>query len=325
MRAGVKLLSLLGIVLFILILTQIHLPELLAIFSSENLAILSLALAVNGIAIVLKSMKWKIIVNSVKSRFSLGESIGAFLVGFSFSTITPAKIGDFVRIFYVKDDQCGMGKALGTVVIDRLMDILLLFSVSLLGLSVFSALYHIEILSWTTLLVFVAGVAAGTYAILNKRVLSLLLRPFFNRFIPDSQKSTFSLYFDDFFTGLLAFSRDRPRLIRSAATGVISWIPPLVYGYLLALSLGIALSPFFFVLVIPVLALLDLLPISISGIGTRDVALIFLFGLRGIPAEQAVAFSLLYLFTSYWLIALLGAAVYLKFPVKISGTNLLNL
>ncbi len=325
MRAGVKLLSLVGIALFILILTQINLPELLAIFSSENLALLSLALAVNGIAIVLKSMKWKIIVNSVKSRFSLGESIKAFLVGFSFSTITPAKIGDFVRIFYVKDDQCGMGKALGTVVIDRLMDILILFSVSLLGLSVFSALYRIEILSWTTLVFFVAGVAAGTYAILNKRVLALLLRPFFNRFIPDSRKDTFSLYFDDFFNGLLAFSRDRPRLIRSTVTGVISWIPPLVYGYLLALSLGISLPPFFFVLVIPLLALLDLLPISISGIGTRDVALIFLFGLRGIPATQAVAFSLLYLFTSYWLIALLGAAVYLKFPMKISDTSLLNL
>ena len=76
-------------------------------------------------------------------------------------------------------------------------------------------------------------------------------------------------------------------------------------------------SPLFFVWVIPLLGLLDLLPISISGIGTRDVTLIFFFGLQAVSAEQAVAFSLLYLFTSYWLIALLGAVVYLRYPIHL--------
>ena len=61
----------------------------------------------------------------------------------------------------------------------------------------------------------------------------------------------------------------------------------------------------------------DLLPISISGIGTRDMALIFLFGLKGVSAEQAVAFSLLYLFMSYWLIALIGVGVYFRYPIEI--------
>ena len=85
----------------------------------------------------------------------------------------------------------------------------------------------------------------------------------------------------------------------------------------MALSIGIDVGVLFFVLVIPVISLLDLLPISISGIGTRDVALIFLFGLKGIAPEQAVAFSLIYLFMSYWLVALIGAGVYFRYPIKI--------
>ena len=101
------------------------------------------------------------------------------------------------------------------------------------------------------------------------------------------------------------------------AIGIISWIPPFIYGYLLALAIGIDTGVLFFVLIIPVLSLLDLLPISISGIGTRDIALIFLFSLKGISPEQAVAFSLLYLFMSYWLIALIGSAVYFRYPVTI--------
>jgi glycosyltransferase 2 family protein len=317
MKARITLLSLVGIILFIIILSRINLAELAAVFASASPAIFFLALLVNGVAVVLKSLKWKIIVNTVKRHFSLWASIRAFLVGFSFSTITPAKLGDFIKVFYVTDEECSMGKSLGTIVIDRLMDILLLLSVSLLGVTIFSFRYRIEILSTGVLLVVIVGVLALTYVVLNKKVLIWLLRPFFSRFVPESQKGTLSQYFDDFFAGLAIFYHDKPRFTWSIAVGIASWVPPILYGYLLALSLGIELNPSYFAFIIPVLALVDLLPISISGIGTRDVVLIFLFGLSGVPPEQAVAFSLLYLFTSYWLVALIGALVYLRYPIQI--------
>ncbi len=163
----------------------------------------------------------------------------------------------------------------------------------------------------------IAGIVAGLYIVLHRPLLSALLRPFFNIFVPKHLKSRVTFYYDDFFTGLFTFYYDRARFFSSIGIGIISWIPPFLYGYLLALSIGIDTGVLFFVLVIPVLSLLDLLPISISGIGTRDVALIFLFGLKGISPEQAVAFSLLYLFMSYWLIALIGAGVYFRYPVTI--------
>jgi glycosyltransferase 2 family protein len=317
MKSSIKILSLIGIALFIFILTRIDLGALFAILSHTNIVFLTLALMVNGIAIILKSQKWKIIVNSVKPDFSLAESTTAFFVGFSFSTITPAKLGDFIKVLYIKDDRCGLGKCISTIVIDRLIDIILLFSIALIGIYGFSVIYHIEILSISMVVLIIAGISAGLYIVLHRPLLSTLLRPFFNIFIPEHLKNKVTLYYGEFFSGLLAFYKDRSRFISSVSIGIISWIPPFIYGYLLALSIGIDTSVLFFVLVIPVISLLDLLPISISGIGTRDVALIFLFGLKGISPEQAVAFSLLYLFMSYWLIALIGAAVYLRYPVTL--------
>lgn len=317
MKSGIKILSLIGIALFIVILSRINLGALIDILSHTNVIFLILALMVNCVAIILKSLKWKIIVNSIKPDFSLTDSVKAFFVGFSFSTITPAKFGDFIKVLYINDDRCGIGKGLSTVVIDRLIDITLLFSIAFVGIYGFSVFYHIEILSIGTIVLIVAGIIAGLYIVLHRPLLSAMLKPFFNIFVPTHLKSKVTLYYDDFFSGLSTFYRDRSRFIASISIGLISWIPPFVYGYLLALSLGIDTGVLFFVLVIPVLSLLDLLPISISGIGTRDVALIFLFGLKGISAEQAVAFSLLYLFMSYWLIALFGAAVYVKYPVTI--------
>jgi uncharacterized protein (TIRG00374 family) len=317
MKSSIKLLSLVGIALFLIILSRINLNALIEIIAHTDVLFLILAFLVNCIAILLKSLKWKIIVNSVKPDFSLRESVVAFFVGFSFSTITPAKLGDFIKVLYITDENCSLGKSLSTIVIDRLIDIILLFSIAFVGIYGFSVFYHIEILSIGTIILIIAGIVAGLYIVLNRPLLSALLKPFFNIFVPKHLKSKVALYYDDFFTGLFTFYYDRARFFSSIGIGIISWIPTFIYGYLLALSIGIDAGIFFFVLVIPIISLLDLLPISISGIGTRDMALIFLFGLKSISAEQAVAFSLLYLFMSYWLIALIGVSVYFRYPIEI--------
>jgi uncharacterized protein (TIRG00374 family) len=317
MKSKIRILSLIGIALFVIILSRINLGALLDILSHTSIVFLILALMVNGVAIILKSQKWKIIVNAVKPDFTLSESIKAFFVGFSFSTITPAKLGDFIKVLYINDDRCGPGTCISTVVIDRLIDIVLLFSLAFIGIFGFSLIYRIEILSIGTIVLIVAGILAGLYIVLHRPLLSALLRPFFTIFVPVHLKGRVTQYYDEFFSGLFTFYQDRSRFISSVSIGILSWIPPFIYGYLLALSIGIDTGVLFFVLIIPVLSLLDLLPVSISGIGTRDVALIFLFGLKGISPEQAVAFSLLYLFMSYWLIALIGAGVYFRYPVTI--------
>ena len=316
MKINVKLFSLIGILLFIFILTRIDLSSLLEIFLSINLFFLCCALIVNGIAIVMKSFKWKLIVSTLKKEISLSESIKAFLIGFSFSVLTPAKLGDFVRAFYIRDEQCTLGKALSSVVTDRLIDIVTLFSIAFIGIFVFSFVFHREILSVSLLVILAVAIASAVYIVTRKDLLTWLLRPFFNIFIPHHHKKTVSEYYHDFFSGLSVFFQNKKIFFLVIIVGIVSWFPPIVYAWLLALSLGISVELTFFVLVIPIISLLDLLPISISGIGTRDAALIFLFGLQGIPPESAVAFSLLYLFMSYWLVALVGALFWIRNPIK---------
>jgi len=316
MKIPVKLFSIIGILLFLFILTRIDIPSLIAVLASINPALLLLALIVNGIAVVVKSYKWKIIVNTVNSRFSLHDSVMAFLVGFSLSVLTPAKLGDFIRAYYVKNDECSTGKALSTVVTDRLIDIVMLVSIATVGILLFSYLYHIEILSTALIMLLAAGIAVGVVIILNKNLLAYLLRPFFNLFVPRQLKQKVSEYYHEFYDGLFAFYHHRNAFCLAMIVALASWVPPFLYGYLLAQSIGIPINLSYFVIVIPIISLLDLLPISISGIGTRDAALIFLFGLQGVKAESAVAFSLLYLFLSYWLVALIGAVIWVRHPIK---------
>ena len=74
MKSKIKILSLIGIALFVIILSRINLGALVDILSHTSIVFLILALMVNCVAIILKSQKWKIIVNSVRPDFPLQKA-----------------------------------------------------------------------------------------------------------------------------------------------------------------------------------------------------------------------------------------------------------
>ena len=74
--------------------------------------------------------------------------------------------------------------------------------------------------------------------------------------------------------------------------------------YFLLMSLQIPLSFIEMTACVSLSTLFTFLPISVSGIGTRDVSLIYLFSFYGLKMEQAVAFSTMILVTDSLVICL---------------------
>ena len=77
------------------------------------------------------------------------------------------------------------------------------------------------------------------------------------------------------------------------------------------LSLNIPIGYYFIAL--PLITLLTLLPITFNGIGIREYAFIYLFGLRRISAEDAMAMSLLF-FSVQILTGIIGGILYILNP-----------
>jgi uncharacterized membrane protein YbhN (UPF0104 family) len=71
-------------------------------------------------------------------------------------------------------------------------------------------------------------------------------------------------------------------------------------------------------LMMPMVTLVEIVPISISGIGTREAAVIFFFAAVGIGSAQAVAFSIMYLMAGTYLTALVGFLAWLANPAKLN-------
>ena len=307
-----------GILLFLYILLNVNIPVLLEILSNINYFFLAIVILVYFASLLFRVLKWKWITNIISREFSFGDAMISYLVGIAFSTVTPAKMGDILRIFYVRRKDVEYGDAISALVMDRIIDMLMLFLIGILALLTFSWFYGIQVIPVWIVTLIAAAFIVFVIIIFSRRIMETICIPLMRHLIPARWKDRAMVQFNHYFTGINLLLSAPASMAKAVSAGLVSWILPFFYAYFMALALGIDLPLNFFVVIIPIIAIIELLPVSISGIGTRDLALIYLFGLQGVSPEAAVAFSILYLFICYWMI---GILVWLKFPIKVEESE----
>ncbi|MBS3057609.1 MAG: flippase-like domain-containing protein [Candidatus Diapherotrites archaeon] len=315
-----KLLVLIGIALFAFILLNINIGKLLGILANANPAFFAIALALALLTGFMKGVKWREVIRAHDSDFPLRKCIKVFFIGYFISVFTPARIGDFARAFYLQKNTKSLGKALSTVFIDRLIDVSLLFVLGLLAIAGFALLFDIVVIPLHYLALIVLAFIAAVFLFLRRNFIGRIAKPFYNMFVPMEHKEKLKTSFHDFYDSFAhAIKKGKIHISRAVAIAVFDWLLAIVFAYMLiiALNLHAQIPIIFLFLLVPIAALLDLLPISISGIGTRDAAFLFLFGFYSIVPEMAIAYSLLYLFAGYWFSALIGALLFSTEPVKL--------
>jgi uncharacterized protein (TIRG00374 family) len=221
--------------------------------------------------------------------------------------VTPGRIGELIKVYFLKDQGHSVFRSFFSVILDRIIDIFILLLLA-------------------TLIFFFFLPEIGVYLVIFG---AMLLIPIIFIFLLIDQRSYLHRVFGKLIKKLIPFDfNDYNRFdfnkfwqgIRNLKRGdTISFFVYLVAGwffyfaarYFIALSMGLELS-FVDVATISVLvAIVSILPISIAGLGTREITVIYLFGLFNINKETALLFSLL-IFTIDLIITSLGLIPYLK-------------
>ena len=317
----IKLLPLFGVFLFAAILWNLDWTKVIQIFLGLNPVFIAAALLLQMPIIVIKAMKWKILVRSFSVDFPLTRAIKAWLVGFSRGIVTPGRVGDLTRACYLKG-RLDFGKSLTTVIADRIIDVLVLFMLSVLGILAFASFFAAGIGYGTFIVmlsVFFAFFVSAIYVSMRKGLVTRIAMPFYRAIVPGKYKKKASSVFHDFYEGLGVLMKSKKSLAASLGIGIVAWLLMIVQTYVLSLSMGIGLSLLFIASVIPVITLLDAMPISFSGVGTRDAALILFFGFISLSAEAAVSFSLIILVFNYLISAFFGFAFWIRDPIRIGS------
>lgn len=315
LKNGKYLFSLIGILLFAVILYNMNIPILIDIIRDLNVHFLIITAIICTITAFLKILKWKFVANIIYPQFTLKSAVISYMGGLALSMFTPAKAGEVIKIFYLDKTGTEYGKAISAVIADRLIDIFMLFISGICGIIALDIIFQVEIISPWFVLFLILCLSLITTILGHKTLLMRIINPFI-RILPKKWHDTFINLLDNYFCGIDILISNKTKLIPVFIVGTTSWILPITYGYTLALAVGISIPLLFFVALIPIICIIELAPISISGIGTRDLAMIYLFGLMDINPETALIYSLLYLAT-YWIPGLVGMLLLVKYPVEL--------
>ena len=271
-----------GILLFIIILNKIDLSSLFKLLNKEIIAPLLITIALLIVSYFFKALRWNLLCRAYDIKLSIVFSFRVFLVGTFLGFTTPGGMGELFRAYYLKEQGHALSKSLFSVVLDRLIDLCFLMVFVLISIVFLELKYGIinqvfkvdSYLPIIFLIISVASLIAGGYFIKNTSWFIEL-------------KIKVSGYWNEFRSLKLSAIE---KLLLITYTLIALFIG---YGlfYYLAVCLDINIGFFDILACAFFVSMIQLLPISILGIGTRDITLIYFFHLNSIGAEWAVLLS----------------------------------
>jgi len=303
--------GIIGIIIFALLLSKANLGEILKNIEKINPLYLILALIMSVPIIGTKAFGWNYIKKQQNIEYSFKNSFLMYASGLFIGLITPGRLGELTKAIYLKKDGCSTGKSLVSVIMDRLSDFVFLIIFIFLG-----SLFYLTTLNKTALIM-ILGIFIGICLLLLCWKTGLIkwgFKKLFNIFIPQNYQKSWQINFQEFINDFKIYNFKNYIVIFIIT--IFSYLFYYIQIYLLAIGLNINIPFFYFALIVTITGLITLIPISISGIGTRDAALILLLAPFAIIKEQAMALSVLILSITVFT-SLIGLVYWLIKPIKL--------
>jgi len=300
-----SLLPMIGIIIFLyIIFFTVNSGALMKNILSADLNYFILIFFLSFFLVGLKSWRWKQLMLKQGIIYPFRDCFRMYSVGIFLSLITPGKIGEAAKIFYLNRDRHKLLPGIVSIIADRLADMIILAFLILSGFLIFWQYFLREFYIMTILIILSVLLLFLTIRYkYHLKIIKIALPEKYYKKISENSDSFF-LYF-----GKYTVADYSGALLLTAA----AWMIYILQVYLIALSLDVSLNFFFLMPMTAVANAADLLPISINGLGTREAIFIFFFSIINLPAETATAIGILQLFIVFST-ALIGFFYWIKKP-----------
>ena len=269
------------------------------------------ALAVYYASFLVRSLRWHVLLKNAGEDRPAGSLVGIVITSFFVNCVVPAKMGDIYRGYLAKQRlEVPVSKALGTIIAERLIDLIVLMALLLAaGAVVFRTKAPGILIPYVVIGVIVC--LAGVSVILvmragrGQRILRLLPEAVFHRY------ESLRLGTVDSFARL-------PTLL---GLTVLVWMAEGARLGLVVFSLhlvGVHLGPSQFLLIALVAALLTTVPFLPGGLGLVEAGMIgVLITVGGVTNSAAVSITLLDRSISYGSLIVIGFVIFILTHVHV--------
>lgn len=284
LRAGLRLV---GPVLLAIVLLRMKEPDkLLGVIRQVEAAPFLGAVALTFLNLQLKVTRWEVLLRTQGIHYSMKRAWAAYLGSSYIGMLTPGRVGDAVRAQYLRHDLgVSYAEGIASVVMDRICDLYVLVVFASIGVLRFGSVLAGDLAysAWATvaliilgpLVLFVPGLAEG-----------LMLRAY-QKFAKSADPSGFSRF--------LAALRSHVGRVLSVnlLLTTLAFLVNYAQAWLLSRALHLQLTFFDLMCLLSIVSILSLLPISISGVGVRELFFSLAFPVLGYGPEIGISFGLL--------------------------------
>jgi uncharacterized protein (TIRG00374 family) len=280
-------------VLTALVLWKANVSAVLRAGAQADLAWIGAAVLLVAFDRALMAYRWLVLLCpiDVRDRPPFRDVMRVFFVSTFLGTFLPASVGgDAVRAYGLARLRVAAGPAVASVLMDRLLGVLSIVFVGVAGL----ALARSDDLGSNrsiavSLLVAGAVCVIGALIVFSDRAAGLASAVASRLPVPAIRAMATELT-----QATRAYSRYHGELATVLAGSVGVQALRIVQAYCLGRALGIEQSVVVYAALIPLILLVMLLPVSVNGIGTSQVAFVWFFGRVGVGAAEAFALSVLF-------------------------------
>ncbi len=272
------------------ILWKVHPGEVLRVTTAADWRWLGGAIVLVFADRTLMAYRWIVLLRALTpgSRPPLGAVMRVFFVSSFVGTFLPSVGGDLYRAYSLSRLEVSPVESAASVLMDRMLGIM---SIVVVGLAALPAAPDAARNGWLLITLAIASAACGVAAVAVFSHQAAAAAQAVTARLPQGRARHLALGLID---SVRSYSRHRRELTGVLGMSIGVQIVRVLQAWCLGRALGMETGIVMYFVFIPIVLLIMLLPITISGLGTSQGAFGWLFGTIGVPGAAAVALSILF-------------------------------
>ncbi len=269
-------------VVLVFLIQYIGVDLILFLISIMNLYWIMMFIGVYSLTFLLRAVRWKSIVKATNHNIGVPYTVTMLWSGWFVNEVTPAKIGDLVRIYllYDKEKEMSLGESTSTVAVERIFDIFamvliasVLFGVICLNVSIPEGYRNVILIAFIFGFALLGLILA--FILYGEKMIG------FTRHISSRLYENLSLFVIGFKVGMAQLYRKPKILVAVAVLSIPIWLLDATSIIFVTRSTGFFLPIEICLLASTIGFFSKLIPILPGGFGIYELSVGFILSMSG--------------------------------------------
>jgi len=233
-------------------------------------------------------LRWRLLMRPLMPALSLGRLLSVYCIGLFFNLTLPTVIGgDVVKMYYAGKPSKLYAASFAATFLDRDAGML-----AMMAIACAAALVRPVAIPGVPVGLIIWGSSAA-FLLANLAIFTPAVHDLSTGLLRRAGLESAARKLDTLARAFQTMRRERALLAGSLVISVLNQLLVIAVTWVMAEGLRLHVSLLYFLIFIPVITLVSMIPVSLNGMGLREFAYVSLFTAIGLTTESAIALGLL--------------------------------